>query len=493
MKSIGRTLIYLKGYWKTALGALASLLLVNLANLATPLLLRTLIDRGITPLNLQIVIYVALALVGIAVVRGIFNFLQGYWSEVTSQGVAYDLRNVLFTRLQRLSFSFHDRAQTGKLMTRMTSDIELVRMFVGNGLLQMLSAVLLLVGAIGIMFWMNWLLALVILGLVPFILLVLFLFVSKIMPISKTVQRKLGILNTTLQENLAGLRVVKAFAREEFELSRYERQNVDLLNENISMLRVFTTYFPVIFFIANLGTVAVVWVGGLQVIDARLTLGELVAFTGYLGFLLMPMFMMGMLGAMLSRAEASAQRVFEVIDAQSEVQNRPGAIRLPPIQGKVVFEDVSFRYIGAEENVLSHVSFVAEPGRSVAILGETGSGKSSIINLIPRFYDVTEGSVRIDGYDVRDVRLDSLRSQIGIVCRKSPCSRVRSGRISLMGALRPSWMRSSARRRPLKRMNLSSIYRMVTKRWSASVGSGCPEGRSSASPSPEPCWSIPAS
>jgi ATP-binding cassette subfamily B protein len=419
MKYVRRALVYLGHYWPSAAGALASLLLVNAANLVTPQLLRALIDQGIQRLDLGVVWLIAAGLVGVAVVRGIFNFLQGYWSEATSQGVAYDLRNAIFEKLQHLSFSYHDRAQTGKLMTRMTSDVELVRMFVGSGLLQLLSAVILLIGTIVIMFAMNWRLATIIVALIPGILIILFLFIGRVMPLAKIVQQNLGTLNTILQENLAGMRVVKAFAREAYELERYDRQNQELLEANLSLVKVFTTFFPVIFFIANLGVLGVVWVGGLQVIEQQLTLGELVAFTGYLGFLLMPMFMLGMIGSMYSRAEASAQRIFEVIDAQSDVQDAPGARALPPVQGRVSFEQVSFRYVGSEESVLSGVSFTAAPGQTVAILGKTGSGKSTIINLIPRFYDVTAGQVTIDGHDVRAVTLNSLRSQIGIVLQET--------------------------------------------------------------------------
>lgn len=419
MKPIARSLTYLRHYVTTASGAFLSLLLVNAGNLATPQILRLLIDRGISGLDMQWVWISAAALVGVAVVRGLFNFLQGYWTEVTSQGVAYDMRNAIFERLQNLSFSYHDRAQTGKLMTRMTSDVELVRQFVGNGLLQFASALVLLLGVVVIMFAMNWLLAAVVLGLVPFIAAILIYMISRVMPISKAVQQKLGALNTILQENIAGLRIVKAFARESFEMERYSRQNEDLLDENVHLLEIFSTAFPVVFFIANLGVVAVIWIGGLQVIGGSLSLGELVAFTGYLGFLLMPIFMMGMLGGMFSRASASAQRVFEVIDAESEVTDRPGARPMSPVEGRVAFEDVCFRYVGGERNVLEDVSFTAEPGQTIAILGKTGSGKSSIINLIPRFYDPTDGRVTIDDIDVREVTLDSLRSQISIVLQET--------------------------------------------------------------------------
>jgi ATP-binding cassette, subfamily B, multidrug efflux pump len=410
---------YLRRYWIVAAGALISLLLVNAANLLTPQLLRILIDRGILTLDMNMVYWMASGLIIIALVKGVFNFLQGYWSEVTSQGVAYDLRNTIFEKLQSLSFSYHDRSQTGKLMTRMTSDVDLVRMFVGNGLLQLISALILLFGTITILLVMNWALAMIFILMIPMILLIMFVFVKRIMPISRRVQEKLGQLNTILQENLSGLRIVKAFAREEFEFSRFETQNKSLLEENLKMVRTLVAFFPILFFIANLGIVGVVWLGGMQVIGNRLSLGELVAFIGYLSFFLMPMFMLGFIGALYSRAEASAQRIFEVIDAESEVDEKPDAISLASIKGQVEFDSVSFRYIGAEEFVLENVSFKVKPGQVVAILGKTGSGKSTIINLIPRFYDATQGRVLLDGHDVRDMRLQSLRAQIGIVLQES--------------------------------------------------------------------------
>ncbi len=419
MKSVTRALVYLKNYWTTALGGAIALTLVSLANLATPQLLRLLIDRGITPLDMQWILWIALALVALALIKGVFNFLQGYWGEIASQGVAYDLRNAIFEKLQSLSFSYHDQAQTGRLMTRMTSDVELVRTFIGMGLLQLISALVLLIGSIILMFMMSWKLTLVVMLMIPFIVFIMGVFIRQIMPISKRVQQKLGSLNTILQENLAGKRVVKAFAREEFEKERYKIKNDELLDENINLVRLFSNLFPSIFFIANLAVVAVLWFGGFQVIDNQLSLGQLVAFTGYLGFLLMPMFIMGMIGASMSRAEASAQRIFEVIDAESEVQEKPGAISLPPIQGEVTFDQVSFRYIGAEQDVISNLSFTALSGETIAILGETGSGKSTIINLIPRFYDVTRGRITVGGHDIRDVTIDSLRKQVGIVLQET--------------------------------------------------------------------------
>jgi ATP-binding cassette, subfamily B, multidrug efflux pump len=419
MKGLRRVFPYLRKYWLTALGSLLSLLIVNAANLYSPQLLRMLIDEGISAMNMQRIWWVAGLLVVVALVRGIFNFLQGYWIEITSQGVAYELRNEIFEKLQNLSFSYHDRSQTGKLMTRMTSDVDMVRMFAGNLLLQLISALILLFGTLIILLRMNVILTLIFVAMIPFIAAIFAIFVRQVMPLSHTVQQKLGVLNTVLQENLAGIRVVKAFAREDFEHDRFDHSNKDLLNENIKLIRLFSNFFPVVFLIANLGTVGVVWVGGGQVIGQQLSLGELVAFLGYQGFFLMPIFMLGMIGAGLSRAEASAQRIFEVSDAQLEVQDKPEAQPLPPVEGRVTFENVSFRYMGSDQDVISELSFEALPNQTIAVLGRTGAGKSSIINLIPRFYDVTEGRVLIDGHDVRDVTLQSLREQIGIVLQET--------------------------------------------------------------------------
>jgi len=419
MKSLRRALTFLSNYRLTAIGSFLCLVLVNAANLAAPQLLRLLIDRGITGLDMAWVWYCVAGLLVVAVGRGIFNFLQGYWSEVTAQGVAFDMRNAIFAKLQALSFSYHDRAQTGKLMTRMTSDVDIVQMFVGKGLMQLLSALILFFGTIVVLFFMNWQLSLVVLAVVPIIAGFFVYFVRGIMPVALRVQQKLSALNTTLQENLAGVRVVKAFAREPYELSRYLDQNQDLLNESIGLISKFTGLFPSVFFLGNVATLGVVGVGGLLVIQHSLSIGELVAFIGYNTFLLMPLFMMGMIGAMLSRAEVSAKRVFEVLDAQSEVHDKADASPLPAIKGEVTFDNVCFRYFKGGEDVLRDVTFTARPGQAVAILGQTGSGKSSIINLIPRFYDVSEGRVLIDDHDVRSVTLDSLRSQIGIVLQET--------------------------------------------------------------------------
>jgi ATP-binding cassette subfamily B multidrug efflux pump len=419
MLSLRRAISYLGPHWLAAIGAIVSLMLVTAANLAIPQLIRWVIDSGITPSHTLVIVWGALGLVGVAVVRGVFNFTQGYWSEKASQNVAFDVRNALFDKIQSLSFSYHDRAQTGQLMTRLTSDVEMVRQFTGMGLFQFVNALIMLLGSAAFLLAMNWQLALVTLTAIPLMLVVIGRFMIAIRPLFEQVQARLGALNTVLQENLAGVRVVKAFVREPFEANRFQAANQAYLETNLQTVRAFAGNFPLIFFIFNVATLGIVWIGGDMVISTRLSLGELAAFMTYLNFMIFPMMMIGMLSAMIARAAASARRIFEILDAQSEVTDRPDAAPLPPIQGRVAFEEVSFRYLGGERDTLSEISFAAEPGQTVAILGATGSGKSTIINLIPRFYDVTGGQVTVDGYDVRVVTLDSLRSQIGIVLQET--------------------------------------------------------------------------
>ncbi len=419
MRPLLRALGCLRKYWLVTLGAYVSLLIATAANLVTPRLIQIVIDRGIAGRNLPLIIWMSLGLVGLALGRALFSFLQGYLSERASQGVAYDLRNALYAKIQSLSFSYHDRAQTGQLLTRATNDVELIRMFTGMGFLQFLNAIVMLVGSLFFLLAMSWQLSLISMAIILPALVLFGVFGRKVRPMFTVVQQKLSALNTILQENLAGVRVVKAFVREPFEAARFERRNRELLDEYLKVGRLLSLLFPTVFLVFNASTLAVYWYGGLQVINQHLTIGELVAFNAYLMMAMFPVGMLGMIVAMLSRAAASAERVFEILDVQSEVTESPDAVPLPPIVGRVEFERVSFRYFEGGEPVLNEVSFVAEPGQTVALLGATGSGKSTIINLIPRFYDVSEGRITVDGYDVRDVTIESLRSQIGIVLQET--------------------------------------------------------------------------
>ena len=419
MRALRRALAYLRSYRRAATGAFVALLVVTAANLVAPQLIRLAIDRGLTGRQWSMVLVAVSGLVAVALARGLCTFLQGYLAERASQGVAYDLRNALFERIERLSFSYYDRVQTGQLVTRLTNDVEQIRQFAGNGIVQLAAATIMLAGSTVLLLALNWRLALVALAIMPVIVSLIVRFVRRIGPLFSEVQQTLGRLNTILQEDLAGMRVIRAFVREGDEIARYRTANDALLDKNLQAMRLFSSNFPLVFFFANLGTLAIIWYGGLQTMGGQLSIGELIAFNTYLSFLLMPVLTIGFLSAGISRAGASSLRIFEILDAPLEVHDAPDARPLPPIRGRVDFRDVHFRYPGSEREILRGISVTVEPGQTVAILGTTGSGKSTLVNLLPRFYDVTAGSVAIDGHDVRTVTLASLRSQIGIVLQEA--------------------------------------------------------------------------
>jgi len=363
----------------------------------------------------SLLISTGLLIVALAAGRALFAFAQTYNAERVSQSVAFDLRNELFAKIQRLSFSYHDRNQTGQLMIRATDDVEKVRMFIAQGLLMTVQALVVLIAALIILFMTNAQLMLTLLPVLPLAMALFLIFGRLTQPMFIKVQQKLSRLNTLLQENLAGIKVVKAFVREPQEQARFESSAEELMQQQIQVTRLFSFLFPVVFLLMNVGQVLILYFGGKQIIYGSMTLGQWQKFSLYLMFVFFPLGMLGMIINQMAQAGASAQRIFEILDAQSEVQDKPDAVELPPVTGHVAFENVTFRYFGSGEPVLKGVSFEALPGQTIALLGATGSGKSTIINLIPRFYDVTSGAVKIDGYDVRDVSLDSLRAQIGIV------------------------------------------------------------------------------
>lgn len=419
MQSLKRVLGSLNSYRLIVSGAGVSLLLLTAANALTPQLFRWGIDQGIARANMQIILKSAGAMVLVAIGRGLFNFGQSFWAEQASQGVAYDLRNRIFKKIQNLSFSYHDQAQTSQLLTRITSDVEQIRTFVGTSLLQVVGAVVTLVTITVILLVMNWQLALITLAMVPLAAILLARFLNKNQSVFGRVQERLGDLNGVLQENLLGVRVVKAFVREPAEMSRYTVINDDLVTVNMQTISAIRNTFPLIFLLSNLITLAVVGYGGAEVIGGSFTIGELVAFNSYLMFILQPILLIGFAAPAIAQAAASADRVYEVVDAQIEIRDRPGSVPFQNCTGRITFEDVHFRYPGAATEALKGISFETKPKELIAILGMTGSGKSTIMNLIPRFYDVTAGAVRIDGHDVRDLTLESLRSSIGIVFQET--------------------------------------------------------------------------
>lgn len=452
LRNLGRSLSFLKRHHTIAAIAVVSLLLSIGAQLLVPQMVQNALDAITEGLMLQeagslspaeqealaeaqgraagdaaalaaaiqrAFIWSLVLIVVFAVVRGAFAFAQAFMAENLSQNVAFDFRNELFEKIQRLSFTYHDQNRTGQLMVRATDDVEKLRLFLGQGLLIALQAVVLLSGALIMMLLTNLRLTLVLLPILPIALVMFMIFGAISQPLFTKVQTRLSALNTILQETVAGIRVVKAFTQERAQAAEFRSAADQLMQQQITVARVFSFLFPVIFFISNVGQALVLYFGGRQIIGGTLTVGEWQKFSLYLVFVFFPIGQLGFIISQMSQASASATRIFEILDAQNDVVDKPGAVPLPPIEGAVKFDHVTFRYFGNSEPVLSDISFVAEPGQTIALLGTTGSGKSTIINLIPRFYDVSEGRVLIDGYDVRDVQLESLRRQIGIVLQET--------------------------------------------------------------------------
>ena len=454
--ALGRAIRYLANYRGQALLPYVFLVIAVLSQLAVPKLLGNLIDAitggvvaqnvvpnldkvpeqflpllfeqlGYTPEALanlyanaeRMLLTAGIAIVIFAVVRGLFAFLYTYWAERNSQGIAFDMRNDLFSKISKLSFSYHDRNQTGQLMIRATDDVEKVRLFIGQGLLQAVGAFVLLIGTLIILLATNPQLTLVVLPILPLALIIFMVFGAVSQPLFVKVQQRISALNTVLQENLAGIKVVKAFTREKSEEQKFNDAASALMKQQVAVARVFSFLFPLVFLIANVGQALVLYFGGRQIINNTLTLGQYQEFSLYLIFIFFPLAQLGFIISQMSQASASAGRIFEILDAKSDVEDKPNAETLPPVEGRVAFDNVTFRYFGGGDPVLSEVSFEAEPGQTVALLGATGSGKTTIINLLPRFYDPSEGRVLIDGHDLRDVTLESLRSQIGIVLQET--------------------------------------------------------------------------
>jgi ATP-binding cassette subfamily B protein len=367
----------------------------------------------------NLLIQAGILIVVFAALRGIFAFLQSYWAERNSQAISFDLRNDLFAKIQRLSFSYHDQTQTGQLMIRATDDVEKVRLFLGQGLVQLVGAVVLVAATLVILFSTNVSLAWATIWILPAALILFAVFGSMIQPLFTKVQQKLSVLNTILQENLAGIKVVKAFTREKSEQAKFQTSADNLMKQQIAIARVFSFMFPIIFLVAGLGQGTALYFGGQQIINNTLTIGEWQEFSLYLIFLFVPLAQFGFIITQFGQAMASAARIFEILDAKSDVTDKRNAIALPQVIGNIKFENVTFRYFGSGDPVLDNVDFEAKPGQTVALLGATGSGKTTIINLLPRFYDPTEGRITIDGHDLRDVTLESLRAQIGIVLQET--------------------------------------------------------------------------
>ncbi len=421
MNDLFKLLHFVKPYWRRAVGALILLSTLVIADLSIPRLVERIIDEGIKKQNQYVVISTALIMLGISLLSFLIAIGNNITSVQVSENVGRDLRDAIFSKIQSFAYGDLDRTKTGQLIVRLTSDSQAVQRVFQISLRIGTRAPLLIVGSLILMFITSRSLAL---GLLPLLLVtaaVIVFFVSKMEPLFRSVQQKLDRLNNVLQENISGARIVKAFVRENFENMRFETANEGYTEHSVRVMSFMSTMSPVLTVFVNLGMVGVIYFGGLQSIRDGMSIGQIVAFYNYLLTTMTPLVMMTQLSQTWANGIASAKRVNQILDVIPDIQDQSGAVELPENSpGRVVFDDVGFHYNGtSDEPVLKQVDLVAEPGQTVAILGATGSGKSSLVNLIPRFYDVASGKITIDGIDVRELKQESLLANIGVVPQES--------------------------------------------------------------------------
>lgn len=419
--TLRRMMAYLHPYrgWAViaAIGIIAS---TGLA-IAIPSILRDVIDIGIQREDSRFMLAAGALVIGLGVLRGLSGFAFRYFGEGLSHRIAYDIRNEVYDKVQNQSFTYHDHAQTGTLITRAISDVSEIQRFFAFGLIDGLNTLLLLAGVTVIMLYTS--LPLAILALLPLIPLAYFSrkFALSVDPSWKRIMDRLQRLGNHIQETALGAEVVRAFAREDHEINRFAEDNEQLYAEQVTLVKRWGTYIPLSMFIIAFSTALVLFFGGLMERTGfgGVTVGVVVAFNAYVLLLAMPIRFLGFVILLLTQAMSSARRVFEILDAPETLVTKPSPIALPQMQGIVRFEDVSFHYEAAPVRSLRNITFEARPGQVTALLGPTGSGKTTLVNLIPRFYDVDSGSVTIDGIDVRDLDLRDLRRQIGFVLQQT--------------------------------------------------------------------------
>jgi ATP-binding cassette subfamily B protein len=417
MSDILKIFKYVKPYWRRAVISLVLLVLLVFGDLSIPRLIEEIIDQGIKQKNLTVVLQTSAIMIAISLVSTVLAVLNSNFSIRVGESVARDIREAIFVKVQKFSYGDLDHFSTGKLMVRLTSDTSAVQRITQVSLRIGTRAPLLMIGSIILMFVTSKTLALTMIPLLLVTGVVIVFFSVKMEPMFRAVQQRLDRLNTVLQENISGASLVKSFVRADYEGDRFETANEDLTHNTIKVMQFMSAMSPALTVFINIGMVLVIWLGGVQSIQGNLSLGQIVAFTNYLLTTMNPLIMMTQLSNTWANGIASAKRINEVLDVDPEVKLAPNPKQLPEkVLNRVIFENVDFHYNGNSNlPILENICLAAEPGQTVAILGATGSGKTSLINLIPRFYDTTAGQVSVDGIDVRDLDEDSLLGAISIV------------------------------------------------------------------------------
>ncbi|MFO8059281.1 MAG: ABC transporter ATP-binding protein [Bacillota bacterium] len=410
---LGRLAGYLRPHWLPIAGVLTAVLASTALALVPPWLIRYGIDElilGGQPGRLWVL---ALVMVGLSLLQGMIDFITRYGSEYVAQNAIHDIRSRLYAHLNRLSFSFYDRSRTGEIMSRVTADADALRQFLSNACVFISGNLLTILGILVVMLTWEIRLALLYLLMIPAMAHGMKAYATRVRPIFGRARRKLAELTRTVQEDLVGIEVVKLFGREEDEMARFDEVNREYVDINVFAARVAGKWMPYVHFLMGVGTALVVWYGGRLVMQDMVSLGTLAGFVGYIALLMRPIRQTGMMINFASQSAAAAERIFEVLDMTPEVRDRPGARVLPPVQGRVEYRGLTFSYEKGRP-VLHDVDLVAEPGETVAVVGPTGSGKTTLIHLLPRFYDPDSGQICVDGHNIADVTVESLRRQIGI-------------------------------------------------------------------------------
>lgn len=414
MKGYFRLLSYIKPYKRRLVEALVCIVVAAAANLYLPWVIKDMIDKVLAARDMDMLNLICVGIVVIFFIRGIFYYGQGYLVSYIGQRVIVDVRDVLFRKIQRLPIAFFDQRQTGEIMSYISNDVAALQSALVERMVEMLTESAIFVGSLVMMVLLDWKLSILTLITVPLVGLAMDIFGKKVRSAGSVIQERMSDITALMQESISSERVVKSFVREEFEIDRFHEQNELNFRAVMKDAQLSSLLTPTVEFLAALAVTVIIWFGGKEVVDGVITAGTLVAFLTYAVNLANPVKRLSRIYAQIQKAMAGADRVFALLDMEETVANAPDAKTLPPVEGRVCFSDVSFCY-REDVSALTDLTFTAEPGQMIAFVGPSGAGKSTVANLIPRFYDVTGGSITVDGHDVRDVTTESLRTQIGIV------------------------------------------------------------------------------
>ncbi len=416
-----RLMRYLGNYRIWLWAAFAGALLGNLMAVVIPSVIGLVIDEGVQRGDAQFMLLAGLGMEGWGELRGVTCFLSRYYGETLSHYAAFDIRNQMYDKVQHLSFTYHDNANVGTIVTRSISDVNEIQRYYAFGLLDSINVAVLVIGSLTVMFYTSPLLTLI--AVLPFVPLILLSrnFAMTVSEMWKQIMERTQTLSNHIQENALGAQVVRVFARENYETNKFFNTNESLFHDFIKLISTWTAFLPVSAFLAACSTAAVLLVGGWMELNGRggVTVGMIVAFNAYILQMTNPLRFLGFVILLTTQALSSSTRVFEILDAEVDVRSKPDAVELENPQGEVRFENVTFEYTGERKPALKDINLVAKPGEIIGIVGSTGSGKSTLINLIPRFYDVAEGRVLVDGHDVRDLDVNDLRANVGMVMQTS--------------------------------------------------------------------------